>query len=85
MDQVADSWERRVAPRRRGAGRRVVADRRLSQLAPEEQERIRALLKSCGLPVPYPLFNRKASEDRRRFTDRRSQGNRRTGRDRRAA
>jgi len=89
MDQrehgAGEQRERRVAPRRLGAGRRIVADRRLSQLPAEEQERIRSLLKSCGLTVPSSFFNREATEDRRRSTDRRFRGNRRTGRDRRAA
>jgi hypothetical protein len=86
MDERGHQWrERRIAPRRSGAGRRVFADRRFSQLRPEEQAKLRGLLKSCGFPVPPIRLDLKATGERRRGADRRLSSSRRTGRDRRAA
>jgi hypothetical protein len=76
--------ERRMSQRRQGRGRRVIADRRLSLLPPEEQEKFRALLRGGGMPIASRSAAKPEGE-RRLGRDRRSFASRRAPHDRRAA
>lgn len=76
--------ERRQSQRRRGFGRRVVGERRVSRLEPAEAARLRGILTLQVLEGPQAV-EWSVKEDRRKGGERRASGRRRTLPDRRAS